>query len=142
MAHYRGVDVSLRMVRLAQTRLASHVAQADVILSEGGPPIDEPGESYDRFVSNYVFDLLSHEDIRLVLREAHRMLRPGGLLCLSGLTSGVGIASRIMAGVFRSVHSVRAFHSIRAVRLFRTLRPLHSFHFSAHRSGGAPFLLI
>lgn len=104
---YRGVDVSPKMVRLAQTSLASHLPRAEVILIEGGPPDDEPAASYDRFVSNYVFDLLSHQDIRAVLREAHRMLRPGGLLCLSGLTSGVGIASRIMAGVFRSVHSLR-----------------------------------
>jgi ubiquinone/menaquinone biosynthesis C-methylase UbiE len=106
-AHYRGVDVSPNMVRLAQTRLASHSSQAEVILTEGGPPVDEPAESYDRFVSNYVFDLLSHEDIRAVLREAHRMLRPDGLLCLSGLSSGSGFASRIVAGALSRIQSLR-----------------------------------
>ena len=89
-ASYRGVDVSPKMVRLAQTSLASHSPQADVILTEGGPPVGQPSAFYDRFVSNYVFDLLSHEDIRAMLREAHRMLRLNGLLCLSGLSSGSG----------------------------------------------------
>ena len=87
------------MVQLAQDRLSIYATRADVILTEGEPPTGEPAGSCDRFVSNYVFDLLSHEDIRTVLREAHRMLRPGGLLCLAGLTSGTGVASRIVASV-------------------------------------------
>jgi len=98
-ARYRGVDVSPKMVQLAETHLASYSSRAEVILTEGGPPVDESAEFYDRFVSNYVFDLLSHEDIRAVLREAHRMLSPGGLLCLSGLSSGFGLTSRIVAAV-------------------------------------------
>ena len=98
-ARYRGVDISPTMVRLAQDRLSSYATRAEVILTEGEPPTGEAAASYDRFVSNYVFDLLSHEDIRTVLREAHRMLRPDGLLCLAGLASGIGFASRIVASV-------------------------------------------
>lgn len=106
-ARYRGVGLSPKMTRLTQARLASYSPRAEVILTEGGPPVDEPAECYDRFVSNYVFDLLSHDDIRAVLREAHRMLRPDGLLCLSGLSSGFGFASRIVAGVVSWIQSVR-----------------------------------
>ena len=106
-ARYRGVDLSPEMVRLANACLASRSPRAKVILTEGGPPIDEPTASYDRFVSNYVFDLLSHDDIRAVLREAHRMLRTGGLLCLSGLTSGIGLTSRIVAGAISWIQSLR-----------------------------------
>jgi ubiquinone/menaquinone biosynthesis C-methylase UbiE len=97
-ASYRGVDVSPKMVRLAKNRLVPFSSRAELLLTEGGPPVDEPADSCDRFVSNFVFDLLSHEDIRAVLRETHRMLRPDGLLCLSGLSSGVGLTSRIIAG--------------------------------------------
>ena len=97
-ARYRGVDVSPKMVRLAEARLASYAPRAELILTEGEPPIDETTDNYDRFVSNYVFDLLSYEDIRAVLREAHRMLRADGLLCLSGLSSGIGVGSRFVAG--------------------------------------------
>lgn len=106
-AHYRGVDVSPRMIRLAQSHLAPHSSRAEVILTEGDPPVEEPAGSCDRFVSNYVFDLLSHDDIRAVLREAHRMLRPNGLLCLSGISSGTGFISRIVAGVVSRIQSIR-----------------------------------
>jgi len=96
-ARYRGVDISPKMASLARARLEPFASRADVVLTEGGPPIGEEPESYDRFVSSYVFDLLSEEDIRAVLREAHRMLRPGGLLCLTSLSTGVGPLSRSVA---------------------------------------------
>ena len=106
-ARYHGADLSPEMVRLARARLESHSPRAEVILTEGGPPIDEPTASYDRFVSNYVFDLLSHDDIRAVLREAHRILGPDGLLCLSGLSSGIGLTSRFVASVVGWIQSLR-----------------------------------
>jgi ubiquinone/menaquinone biosynthesis C-methylase UbiE len=104
-ARYRGVDVSPKMVRLAEARLAAFSPRTEVSLTGGEPPVDEPTDNYDRFVSNYVFDLLSHEDIRAVLREAHRMLRPDGLLCLSGLSSGIGPGSRFVASAVNWMQS-------------------------------------
>jgi SAM-dependent methyltransferase len=106
-AHYRGVDVSPKMVQLARTRVEPYAGRAEVLLVEGGPPREEPDGGHDRFVSNYVFDLLSHEDIRAVLQDAHRMLRPGGLLCLSGLSTGVGPASRFVARMVGWIQSLR-----------------------------------
>ena len=96
-ARYRGVDLSPRMIGLAQARLRPWAERAELRLSEGGPPSDEPPASCDRFVSNYVFDLLAIEEIEAVLREAHRMLRPGGLLCTTGLSTGIDPVSRAMA---------------------------------------------
>ncbi|MGB7990755.1 MAG: class I SAM-dependent methyltransferase, partial [Candidatus Methylophosphatis roskildensis] len=98
-AHYRGIDLSPEMVRLARARLARFGARADVRPAKGGPPGDEPPSSCDRFVSNYVFDLLSHEDIGATIGAAHRMLQPGGLLCVCGLARGVGPLSRAVAGL-------------------------------------------
>jgi SAM-dependent methyltransferase len=106
-ARYRGVDLSPEMVRLARQRLEPYAPRAEVVLSEGGAPVDEPTAHYDRFVSNYVFDLLSDEDMRSVLHEAHRMLRPDGLLCLSSLSTGVGPASRAVARIFSWVQARR-----------------------------------
>lgn len=106
-AGYRGVDVSPTMVRLAQQRLAPYSPRAEVLLTEGGAPLEEPAAAYDRFVSNFVFDLLSAADIQAVLREAHRMLRPGGLLCLTSLSSGVGPASRAVARLWSWVHTLQ-----------------------------------
>jgi ubiquinone/menaquinone biosynthesis C-methylase UbiE len=96
-AIYRGMDISPRMVCLAQERLKPYSARAEVILTEDGSLDGEASDSCDRFVSNYVFDLLSKEDIRSVLRSARRMLRRAGLLCLAGLSTGTGPASRMVA---------------------------------------------
>jgi cyclopropane fatty-acyl-phospholipid synthase-like methyltransferase len=37
-------------------------------------------QSFDRFISTYVLDLLSEENIDSLLSEAYRVLRTGGLL--------------------------------------------------------------
>lgn len=105
-ATYRGVDVSPRMVGLARRRLEPYAGRATVVLTEGDPPTGEPAAAYDRFVSNFVFDLLSENDIRAVLDEAHRMLRPGGLLCLSGLSTEEGRPPGRVMRVWGWIHSV------------------------------------
>jgi len=99
-ACYRGVDVSPKMISLARARLAPYSSRAEILLTDGDPPIDEPTGFYDRFVSNYVFDLLSEADIRDTLHEARRMLRPGGLLCLTGLSTGIGTLSRTVERIW------------------------------------------
>jgi SAM-dependent methyltransferase len=96
-ASYRAVDVSPKMVGLAQERLKPYSERVSVRLSEGGAPDGEPSDSCDRFASNYVFDLLSEEDIRSVVQCARRTLRSDGLLCLTGLSTGVGPFSRAVA---------------------------------------------
>lgn len=106
-ARYHGVDLSPKMVELAQQRLAEYSPRATVSLTDGGPPSSEPGHAYDRFLSTYVFDLLSEEDIRSTMQEARRMLRDDGLLCLAGLSTGVGPVSRAVAGALRWVQAHR-----------------------------------
>lgn len=107
-ATYRAVDVSPTMVRLAQERLAPHSNRAWVLLSEGGAPEAEPSDSCDRFVSNYVLDLLPEDEIRLVVRCARRMLRRHGLLCLAGLSTGIGPISRVVARAWARLQAWRA----------------------------------
>lgn len=106
-ATYRGIDVSPVMVRLATERLAPFAPRASVRLTEGGPLADEPPESCDRFVSNFVLDLLSLQDIDGVVRDAHRMLRPGGLVGLSSLTFGFTRVSRVVSWAWRKLHALR-----------------------------------
>jgi len=106
-ALYRGTDLSPVMVDLAQKCLAPFGGRAEVRLVAGGPPSGEPAGAYDRFVSNYVFDLLSQEEIRAVLREAERMLEPGGLLCVASLSTGSNLASRCVARLWTAVYRWR-----------------------------------
>lgn len=105
--HYKGVDLSPKMVALARERVSSFASRAEVALTDGSPPTAEPAACFDRLVSNFVLDLLSEEDIAAVVREAHRMLRPEGLLCLSSLSTGQGFLSTLAARGWARVHAFR-----------------------------------
>ena len=105
-ATYHAVDLSSVMVALAQRRLACFGSRVNVKLTDGGPPTDEPSGFYDRFLSNFVLDLLSMENIDRVIHEAHRTLRPGGLLGLSSLTTGFTSASRALGWLWSRVHAL------------------------------------
>lgn len=105
-ASYRALDLSPTMVRLARTKLQSFAPRAEVVLTDGGAPTDEPTASRDRFVSNFVFDLLAADDIEAVVREAHRILEPGGLLCLTSLSVGAGGVSRLVSRAWSRLHAL------------------------------------
>ena len=106
-ATYLGVDVSPRMVELARGRLERFGERVSVQLGDGEPRIDAPDGSCDRFVSNYVLDLLSDEDCAAVVSEASRILPTGGLLCLVSLTFGFTRISRIVERTWRKLHAYR-----------------------------------
>ena len=52
--------------------------------------------STDRLISSYVLDLLSDGDIRALFAEAHRVLMPGGRLCLASLTNWITLADNLL----------------------------------------------
>ena len=105
-ARYLGVDQSTTMIGLTRDRIAAWVDRASVLQSDGGPRIDAPDGGFDRFVSTYVFDLLSHDHIRTVLEEAHRLLGDGGRLCLAGLAHGQSGPERLVSNVIDRVWSL------------------------------------
>lgn len=105
-ASYRALDLSPTMVQLARTRLAAFGSRAEVVLTEGAAPADEPTAARDRFVSNFVLDLLAEDDIAAVVREAHRILVPGGLLCVSSLSVGAGGLSRLVSRAWTRLHAL------------------------------------
>jgi ubiquinone/menaquinone biosynthesis C-methylase UbiE len=96
---YVGIDVSPTMVRIASSRLSGWAGRAIVRLSDGSPRLREPDASFDRFVANYVFDLLAPEYVSTLLAEAHRVLTGEGKLCLVSLGRGrSGLARVVTAG--------------------------------------------
>jgi ubiquinone/menaquinone biosynthesis C-methylase UbiE len=138
-ALYCGFDLSPTMVRLAQQRLAPFGPRAEVVLTDGKLPIDRPSESIDRFLSTFVFDLLSEEDIEGVVHEAHRMLKPGGLICLSSLSTGSGAASRVIAAVWSRIHALHPA-LVGGCRPLDLLAHLPSAQWQVHQHGRlAPF---
>lgn len=102
-AGYIGYDVSPVMVGLAERRLEAYAERAQVILSDGVVQFPLPDLSVDRVVSSYVLDLLSEKDIRRFFLEAHRVLAPGGRICLASLTTGSTLLSRIVSSLWTAV---------------------------------------
>ncbi len=106
-ARYLGVDVSATMIGLATRRLERFGTRAEVRRTEPVSALPAKDEACDRFLSTYVFDLLGEEKMSAALREAHRVLRPGGLLCVASLTRGPGLLSGIVSSAWRAIHAVR-----------------------------------
>lgn len=102
---YLGIDVSRTMVDIARPRLQRWSDRAEVRLSDGSARLDEADRTVDRFVSNYVFDLLDAEQIAGVLTQAHRVLVAEGSLCLVSLTHGSGPFSRLVSRMWQQIHS-------------------------------------
>lgn len=138
-ATYVGLDLSSTMVALAEARLMPFGTRAAVRLTDGSLRLDMPEASCDRFVSNFVLDLLGEEDCRVVVAEAYRILEPGGLLCLSSLTPGFTPLSRVVAGAIRVIHALKP-------ALVGGCRPLELLRFvnetqwkTRHRNRLAPY---
>jgi len=55
----------------------------------------------------FTYSLLSPEDTKALLAEAHRVLIPGGRLGIAGLTHGKRGAARAMSGAWEAIHRLR-----------------------------------
>ena len=102
-AAYLGMDVSPRMVALAREAIAPWRERARVVQTDGSVRLPAADGAFDRFVSTYVLDLLSPDDTRQLLEEAHRVVRPGGLLALASLTTGQTPISRALSSAWLRV---------------------------------------
>jgi len=114
---YLGVDVSARMVELSRRRLTAFADRAKVLHIDGTLPLPAPDRSADRFIAAYVFDLLQHDYAAQVIDEAHRLLIPSGLACLTSLTHGQSILSRLISQGWQGISRV-------APRLVGGCRPI------------------
>lgn len=100
-ATYWGCDVSKTMLGLSADRLSKFGERARLWKSSGDAKLPLQDESVDRFVSNYVLDILSADEIAAVVGEAKRALKSDGLLCLVSLTHGKGIPSKVVTAFWK-----------------------------------------
>ena len=97
---YVGADVSPNMVALARRAVAPWSERASVVQLDGSLPLPVADGWADRFVAAFVLDLLDPDYADEVLADAVRVLRPGGLLCLSSLTWGRSWTGRLISGAW------------------------------------------
>ncbi len=128
-ARYLAVDSSATMVALARTRLARFGDRVAVRQTDGSLQFDEVSGSFERFVSNYVLDLLSLSDMAQLLAEAHRLLVADGRLCLVSLTRGSTPLARLVTWTWTRIHALepRLVGGCRPVEL-RDCLPHTGFH--------------
>ena len=105
-ARYLAVDSSATMVRLARSRLARFGERVTVRQTDGSLQFGERSGAFDRFVSNYVLDLLSPADTAQLLAEAHRLLLADGRLCLVSLTCGATPLARLVTWTWTRLHAL------------------------------------
>ena len=103
-AIYLGIDMSDTMVALAKDRLSRYGPRAEIRQSDGQIQIDRPDHTFDCIICTYVLDLLSEEDIRDFLREAHRTLKTGGRVGLVSLTKGRTPLSGMLSAAWSGLH--------------------------------------
>ncbi len=94
-ATYWACDVSATMLELSGQRLSRFGNRVALWKSTGELSLPLLSESVDHFVSNYVLDILAFDEIQTVIGEAKRVLKQDGLLCLTGLTNGKGLFSKL-----------------------------------------------
>jgi ubiquinone/menaquinone biosynthesis C-methylase UbiE len=105
-ARYAGIDVSSTMIAIATRRLARWGKRATVSRVDGTGSLPYAGASFDRFVATYVLDLFPDAVIVNVLREAHRLLRSNGKLCVITSTEGVGPTSRLVGAAWKRLYKI------------------------------------
>merc|ERR1719446_1563408 len=98
------------MIKSAVARLSPFADRAELRRIEDGDP-SRFGEGYqdasvDVVISTYVLDILSDQDMELMLGEAYRVLKRGGVLCLSGLTYGQDWRTRAVGAGWALLHAL------------------------------------
>lgn len=107
IARYLALDISATMVSLARSRLTRFGDRVDVLQTSGEMQLPVDSSTYDRFLSCYVLDLLSDDDIQLLIKEAHRVLSSGSLLAISSLTYGTTFIPRLIEKAWVCLYSFR-----------------------------------
>ena len=93
--HAYGVDMTDEMLALAERNRARAGAANATFLRGSIDSVPLPGGSVDVVISNCVINLA--EDKAAVLREAHRVLRPGGRLAVADMVQVEALAPEVRA---------------------------------------------
>jgi ubiquinone/menaquinone biosynthesis C-methylase UbiE len=115
-----GIDLSQGMLDKAKKRL-SRLSEANYKLLTGTAfALPVKNESIDVLMNNYMFDLISYEDMDKVLDEFRRVLKQNGRLVLVNMTEGESPRSRLYDAIYRVYP--KAMGGCRGVKLAERLK--------------------
>jgi ubiquinone/menaquinone biosynthesis C-methylase UbiE len=103
-AKVKGIDLDTRMIEVARARVHQAGLTDEVELVEMGvAELDGEGEeTYDAVMAGLVFSELSPDEIVFTLRQAARILRPGGRLLVADEVAPENAAAAIAHRVLRA----------------------------------------
>jgi ubiquinone/menaquinone biosynthesis C-methylase UbiE len=119
-----GIDLSPGMLKKAKQRLSTLPDASYALRTGTALDLQMATGSIDLLVNNYMFDLISFEDMDKVLLEFKRVLKPGGRLVLVNMTTGEQFGSGLYDFIYRL--SPKTMGGCRGVRLADKLA-LHGF---------------
>ena len=95
-----GIDLSQGMLAKAKQRV-SQLSENNYSLAIGSAfNLDIEKESIDTLINNYMFDLISFEDMDKILTEFMRVLKKDGKLILVNMTEGERVGSKLYDFVY------------------------------------------
>jgi ubiquinone/menaquinone biosynthesis C-methylase UbiE len=102
-ATVKGIDVNPQMLQTAQERAAAaNLAQSVELCEMGVAELgSEPAQGYDAILSGLCFSELTEDELEYALLQAHRLLKPGGLLLVADEVLPRGVASRLLYWLIR-----------------------------------------
>lgn len=110
-----GIDISKGMLAKAEKRLRDAGCTVFELSIGSAFDINEADSSFDVVLNSYMFDLIDEQEWPRILREFHRVLKPGGRLVMVNMTVGEKFGS----GIYRRIYqrSPRLMGGCRGVRL-------------------------
>ncbi|MBI1940582.1 MAG: methyltransferase domain-containing protein [Acidobacteria bacterium] len=96
-----GMDLSSGMLGRARQRLVSTLGQGGQLCKADARRLPFPDGAFDAILSCYMLDLLSEEDIPIVLGEFQRVLNCRGRLVLVNMARQSGAFNKIWMGIYR-----------------------------------------
>ncbi len=119
-----GIDISEGMLTKSKKRLRKLSAASYELKLGSAFNLEAKDEQFDLVINNYMFDLISFDQMDAILMEFKRVLRKGGKLVLVNMTLGEKFGS----GIYDFIYSIspRLMGGCRGIRLSEKLKE-HGF---------------
>jgi ubiquinone/menaquinone biosynthesis C-methylase UbiE len=110
-----GIDLSPGMLARAKKRVRRLPASSYSLEIGSAFNLNAEDETIDTLINNYMFDLISFDDMDKIILEFKRVLKSGGRLALVNMTEGERFGSGVYDAIYRI--SPRTMGGCRGVKL-------------------------